>query len=104
MTECLGKWVAFYYTEARRALRGIGEYKLAPEYEHFYVEPMEWVQWSDDRRNQHLNAFMRGTPKTFAYKKPKDAGKKPGGTGKKKRRAGSPQPQLFSEIPENQQA
>ena len=47
---------------------------------------------------------MRGTPKTFAYKKPKDAGKKPGGTGKKKRRAGSPQPQLFSEIPENQQA
>ena len=47
---------------------------------------------------------MRGTPKTFAYKKPKDAGKNPGGTGKKKRRAGSPQPQLFSEIPENQQA
>ena len=47
---------------------------------------------------------MRGTPKTFAYKKPKDAGKKPGGTGKKKRRAGSLQPQLFSEIPENQQS
>ena len=47
---------------------------------------------------------MRGRPKTFAYKKPKDAGKKPGGRGKNKLRAGLPQLQLFSEIPENQQA
>ena len=39
-----------------------------------------------------------------AYKKPKDAGKKPGGTGKNKLCAGLPQLQLFSEIPENQQA
>ena len=38
------------------------------------------------------------------YKKTKDAGKKPGGTGKNKQHAGLPQPQLFSEIPENQQA
>ena len=47
---------------------------------------------------------MRGRSKTFAYKKPKDAGKKPGGTGKSKRRVRLPQPQLLSEIPENQKA
>ena len=54
VTECLGKWVASYYTEARTAIRGIGKYKLAPEYRHFYVEPVQWVQWSDDRHNQHF--------------------------------------------------
>ena len=91
MTECLGKWIASYYTEAGKAIRGIEECKLAPEYEHFFVEPMQWFQWSDDSRNQHL----------FAYKKPKDAEEKPGGTGKNKRHAtGLPQPQFFSEIPE----
>ena len=42
---------------------------------------------------------MRRRPKTFAYEKPKDAEKKPGGTRKNKRRAGLPQPQ-----PENQKA
>ena len=104
VTECLGKWVASYYTQARRAIQDIGKYKLAPKYEHFYVEPVQWVQWLDDRRNQHFNAFMRERPQIFAYKKPKEAEKKPGGTGKNKRRAGLPQPQLFSEIPENQQA
>ena len=61
MTECLGKWIASYYTEAGKAIRGIEECKLAPEYEHFFVEPMQWFQWSDDSRNQHL----------FAYKKKK---------------------------------
>ena len=101
MTECLGKWIASYYTEAGKAIRGIEECKLAPEYEHFFVEPMQWFQWSDDSRNQHFNAFMQGRPKTFAYEKPKDAEGKPGGTGKNKRRAtGLPQPQFFSEIPE----
>ena len=88
VTECLGKWVASYYTEARRSIRGIGKYKLTPEYEHFYVEPVQWVEWSYGRRNQQFNAFMRGRPKTLAYKKSKDARKKPRGTGKNKRRAG----------------
>ena len=83
VTECLGKWVASYYTEERRAIRGIGKYRLAPEYEHFYAEPVQWVQCSHDRRNQHFTVFMRGRPKKFAYKKPKDAGKKPEATGKK---------------------
>ena len=58
VTECLGKWVASYYTEAGRAIRGVGKYRLAPEYEDFYVESVQWVQWSDDRRNQHFNVFM----------------------------------------------
>ena len=84
VTECLGKWVASYYTEVRRAILGIGKYKRVPEYEHFYIEPVQLVQWSDNRYNEHFNAFMRGRPKTFADKKPKDAGKKPGGTGKNK--------------------
>ena len=92
VTGCLGKWVASYYTEARRTIRGIGKYKLAREYEHFYVESVEWGQWSDDRSNQHFNAFMQGRPRTFAYKKPKYDRKKPGGTGKIKRRAWLPQP------------
>ena len=91
--------ICICYTEAQRATRGIEKCNLAPEYEHFYVEPVRWAQWLDDRRNQHFNAFMRRRPKTFAYEKPKDAEKKPGGTRKNKRRAGLPQPQ-----PENQKA
>lgn len=85
MAECLGKWVVSYYTEARRAIPGIEKYKLAPEYEHLYVKLVQWVQWSDGRRNQHFNAFMRVRPKTFAYKKSKS-----GGEEKNKRPAGLP--------------
>ena len=98
------KVVCIYYTEAQRAILGIEKYNLAPEYEHFYVEPVRWAQWLDDRRNQHFNAFMQRRPKTFAYEKPKEAERKPGGTRKNKWRAGLPQPQLFSEIPESQKA
>ena len=47
---------------------------------------------------------MQGRPKTFAYKKPKNAGKNLGGTGKNKQLAGLTQSNLFSEIPKNWQA
>ena len=69
MAECLRKWVVSYYTEARRAIPGIEKYKLAPEYEHLYVKLVQWVQWSDGRRNQHFNAFMRVRPKHLRTKK-----------------------------------
>ena len=73
MTECLANRVASYYTEAGRTKRNtywerIAKYKLGPEYEHFYVEPVQWILWSDDRRNQHLNALMRGRSKIFVQK------------------------------------
>ena len=84
-----------YFTEARRAIRGIGKYGLSTEYEHFYVQPATWIQWSDERRNQHFNAFMEALPKTFAFRKAANAGRKPGITGKNKRRVNLPEPEVF---------
>lgn len=39
VSETLKNWVDGYYKEARRAIRGIGKYRLSIEFEHFYVPP-----------------------------------------------------------------
>ena len=93
--ETLKDWVDGYYKEVRRALRGIGKYRLAIEFEHFYVPPARWVSWSDKRRNQHFDKFMQADTHVFAFEKPKsNAGNKPG-SGKEKRRVNQPEPEVF---------
>jgi len=94
VSETLNEWVGTYFKEARRAIRGIGKYRLSIEFEHFYVPPSRWVSWSHERRNQHFQKFMEASPKSFAFKKPITAGKKPG-TGKEKRRIYQPEPEVF---------
>ena len=64
-----------YYIETEIAVRGIGEYRLAQGYEHFFVSTVKWAQWSSVRRQQHMEAFFDFTPKTIdQYKKPASAG------------------------------
>ena len=59
----LSEFVDEFHTEAARALRGVGRYRLAPGYENFYVDPSKWNQWSVKRREQHLNAIFAYIPK-----------------------------------------
>ena len=51
VSESLKKWIETYFKEARRAVRGIGKYRLSPEFSSFYVDLAIWVQWSEKRRN-----------------------------------------------------
>ena len=59
VSQSLEKWIETYFKEARRAVRGIGKYKLLPEFSSFYVNPAIWIQWSEERRNQHFKAFLQ---------------------------------------------
>ena len=67
-----------------RAVRGIGKYRLSPEFSSFYLDPAIWVQWSEERRNQYFKAFIQSAQAPMTYKKPNLAGRKP-----RKRRAGN---------------
>ena len=44
--NALKEWQASYRSEAVRAIRGIGKYRLAPTYQQFGVDPVRWMQWS----------------------------------------------------------
>ena len=39
VSQSLKKWIETYFKEARRSVRGIGEYRLSPEFSSFYVDP-----------------------------------------------------------------
>ena len=39
ISQSLKKWIETYFKEARRAVRGIGKYRLSPEFSSFYVDP-----------------------------------------------------------------
>ena len=97
VSKALKTWIQSYHSEVRRAIRGLGKYRLAPEFLNCYVEPAMWVQWSEERRSQHYEALLRCIPQVFEYSKPKSAGQKPGNSGKNKRRARLPEPELFIE-------
>jgi len=97
VSERLSGWAASYYTEARKAIRGIGKYRLSTAYQHFFVEPAMWVQWSEERRNQHFQAYMDGAASNFAFTKPSSAGRKPDSSGKNQRRSRLPEPEVFSD-------
>ena len=86
-----------FLREAKKALIGQGKYRLAEGYQQFFVEPVLWVRWSQDRKNQHFESFMNFVPKSYdMYVKPSDAGRKtkPG----EKRRSTLPEPDIFSEL------
>ena len=101
VTNTLQKWHDDYYVEESRALRGLGKYRLAPGYDHFYVDPGKWNRWGTERQEQHLKAFLDFVPCSYdQYTKPKSAGWKrsPKST---KRKANMPEPELFVERVSN---
>ena len=90
----LSEFVDEFYTEAARALRGVGRYRLAPGYENSYVDPSKWNQWSVKRREQHLNAFFAYIPKqSYCYQKLASAGLKK--APRVKRRVEKKEPAFF---------
>lgn len=105
--KLLRDFVDQYYSEAVRALRGIGKYRLANGYEHFIVQPITWDRWSLQRQQQHINTFLQFVPsQTQLFVKPKNAGLKSTPPAKH-RRARLPEVELFSsrfdELQEKQQ-
>lgn len=52
VTETLEGWTKEFYADEERALRGLGQYRLAPGYERFLVDPVTWHKWvPSDRRS-----------------------------------------------------
>lgn len=95
MVKMLKEWSESYYHEAVRAVRGIGKYRLAPDFQTFAIDPVRWIRWGCDRQEQHLDAFFLFTPEvTWLFKRPANAGQK--STVVKKRRD-KDEPQLFSQ-------
>ena len=97
VSQSLKKWIETYFKEAKRAVIGIGKYRLSPVFSSFYVDPAIWLQWSEERRNQHFKAFVQSAQSLMTYEKPNLAGRKPGNSGNQKRRARLPEPELFEE-------
>ncbi|XP_065060451.1 uncharacterized protein LOC135687737 [Rhopilema esculentum] len=90
----LSQFVDEFHSEAARALRGIGRYRLAPGYESFYVDPSKWNQWSVKRRQQHIDAFFAFMPsQSQCYEKPASAGLKT--APRVKRRVEKEEPIIF---------
>jgi len=94
VNEVLAEWVNEFTIETIRSLRGVGKYRLAPGYDQFFVEPSKWNMWGVDRREQHINAFMKFIPKeSDCYTKPKSAGLKK--MPREKRRSEMCEPDCF---------
>ncbi len=99
VSQSLKEWAEeHFFAECTRAIRGLGKYRLAPDYDQFNVDPVQWNIWSINRQEQHLNAFYDFVPRSYnQYRKPKSAGLKASATGSQKRRARLPEPELFHE-------
>ena len=70
-------WINEFYTELVGALRSMGRYRLAVGYQDFFVEPVKWNQWSPDRRQMHVDKFLKFRPtESQCYQKPLSAGLK----------------------------
>ena len=92
--NALKEWQASYHSEAVRAIRGIGKYRLAPAYQQFSVDPVHWMQWSVTRQEQHVTAFLNYIPTpSETFTRPKNAGSK--AEAPSKRRRDQNEPELF---------
>ena len=63
--ESMILWVMALFSEAKRAIRGLGKYRLSKAFENFFVESTKWVQWSEKQRDQHFPAFMNAKTKSI---------------------------------------
>ena len=39
-------------------LRGLGQYRLAPGYENFYVDSCKWNTWSFEQQSFHVKKYL----------------------------------------------
>ena len=99
--KALQEWVTNYRSEAIKALRGMGKYRLAPGYEQFAVDPTKWFRWGAERQQQHCNAFFSYTPGiSEAFQWPANAGLK--GNEIRRRRRDQEEAEMFVSRFENQ--
>ncbi|XP_064629250.1 uncharacterized protein LOC135488544 [Lineus longissimus] len=52
--EKLHQFVICQYNEAKKAVRGCGEYRLAPKFQHLEVDPVEWKKMTEEERTTLL--------------------------------------------------
>ena len=77
VTVFLVDWINKFYTELVRALRGMWRYRLAVGYQDFFIEPVKWNQWSSDKRQKHVDKFLKFClTESQCYQKPLPAGLK----------------------------
>lgn len=86
--------MASYRSEAIKALRGIGKYRLAPGYDQFYVDPIRYLRWSSERKREHAEIFFAYVPAcSETFSRPSNAGLK--SNPNKKRRRDQNEPEVF---------
>lgn len=72
INSALQEWSETFVKEEIKALYGQGKYRLAPGYDHFYVEPTKLFKWSQERKDQHIRVFREFVPNIAeTYKKRK---------------------------------
>ena len=90
----LEEWMTSYDKEAIRAICCQGKYRLPPGYDQFFVNPLKWFRWSEERKTNHIRAFFQfTTSSTDTFRKPASAGLK--GNPNQKRRGGKVEPEPF---------
>lgn len=96
VSKALEKWVEdTYLQEIILALRGFGNYRLAPGYEHMRVTPGIWNKLSPESRRKKIEKFFDFIPKpSSTYIKPSNAGKK--NNTVTKRRTNQPEAELYT--------
>ena len=97
VSKALKRWIQSYYSKVRQAIRGLGKYRLAPEFLNFYVELALWLQWPEERRNQHYEALLRSIPQVLEYSKPNLLVKSRVTLERTNQEARPPEPELFIE-------
>ena len=97
VTKVLREWVASYRSEAIKAIRGIGKYRLAPGYDQFYVDLIRYLRWSSERKREHAEIFFAYVPACSEnFSRPSNAGLKC--NPNKKRRRDQNEPEVFTYI------
>lgn len=93
----LKTWRHSYYSEVRRAIPGLGNYRPASEFLNLYIAPTLWVQWFEEEKSQLYEALLCSIIQVLEYSKPKCASLRSNNSGKNKRRARLPEPEWFME-------
>lgn len=90
----MNNWCNDIYRDKERAIREFGKYRLSKEYKHFFRSSTQWNQMSAEKQQDHIKKFYKYVPESTSYKKPQNAGKKVGESGKDKKRVRLPSPEL----------
>ena len=88
------------FSKATKAIQVVGKYHLAAAYEEFYVDPLQWTEWSLSHQEQHIAAFSKFCARSYEqYENPTVLGLKHSSTTGMQR-ARLPEPELFIDAPD----